>query len=105
MNGKVDNATSNIDLLRKDLEEILNLKYIMYKQQVETYNHNVKMKYTAYKPFDEIPLYRITPKEEFESQTPSAPNRILRLDAGRLIPTQRTGSGYNVMDTIFQGRR
>jgi hypothetical protein len=109
MGGDVESALTNIDAVRKTLASILNEKHNLYKQEVQMYNHNAKEKYTYMTPFEEIPLYKIsqTPPVANQGQAGPSSGRILRMDAGRLIPVNQGGasSGYNVMDTIFQGRR
>ena len=99
MGGNVEDLFTNIDRVRETLQQIMNEKYNLYKQDLDFYNYNAGEKYTFAKPLKSVTLYA-PPQSTDSSQSPiSAPNRVFQLGNNSLTPVNRGGS-VNLMDFI-----
>lgn len=99
MGGDVENLFTNIDRVRETLQQIMNEKYNLYKQDLDFYNYNASEKYTFAKTLKPVTLYT-PPQSTGSGQSPiSTPNRVLQLGTNSLTPVNRGGS-VNLMDFI-----
>jgi hypothetical protein len=99
MGGDVENLFTNIDRVRETLQQIMNEKYNLYKQDLDFYNYNAGEKYTFAKTLKPVTLYT-PPQSTGSGQSPiSTPNRVFQLGTNSLTPVNRGGS-VNLMDFI-----